>query len=218
MFVPNAIGLTSSLRSGGRIVGPAIGGVLIAAVGLGWVYAINAITFVPVVAALLLLAFAFARPFFAPSAAALSAGATVVLIDTSVSLSAPGQFERARALAHELLIAACADDGGSGQPLCPFADGQHYRDCDAMTAILVARLASAERAALERAADLLLLRTPKQSAQLYALARVKAKANPQPPIEELRPGRWLSAKEGLAQALSTLLYYIFLLTGFRRRD
>src|SRR5688572_7806448 len=46
-------------------------------------------------AALLLLAFAFARPFLSESATALTAPATVVLIDTSVSMSAPGQFERA---------------------------------------------------------------------------------------------------------------------------
>jgi TolA-binding protein len=57
-------------------------------------------------------------------------------------------------------------------------------------------------ASLERAADLLLLRSPKQSAQLYALARVKAKANPEPPIDDLRLTRWLPAKEGLAQTLS----------------
>jgi hypothetical protein len=42
------------------------------------------------VAALMLLAFAFARPFF--EAATAGASATVVLIDTSASLSAPDQF------------------------------------------------------------------------------------------------------------------------------
>ncbi len=57
-------------------------------------------------------------------------------------------------------------------------------------------------AALERAADLLLVRSPKQSAQLYALARVKANVNPLPPIQELAPSRWLGVKEGLAQTLS----------------
>jgi hypothetical protein len=51
------------------------------------------------VAALCLLAFAFARPYFAQSAAALTAPVTMVLVDTSVSMTAPGRFERARAAA-----------------------------------------------------------------------------------------------------------------------
>jgi hypothetical protein len=55
------------------------------------------------VSALLLLAFAFARPYLAQSAAALSAPVTMVLIDTSASLSAPGQFEAARSLAQETI-------------------------------------------------------------------------------------------------------------------
>jgi MFS family permease len=53
--LPNAIALTSSIRAAGRVVGPAIGGVLIAAVGIGYVYAINAASFVPVIVVLLLL-------------------------------------------------------------------------------------------------------------------------------------------------------------------
>src|SRR5439155_26707962 len=36
-------------------------------------------------------------------------------------------------------------------------------------------------AALEKAADLLLFRSPKQSAQLYALAQIKAKSKPSDP-------------------------------------
>jgi hypothetical protein len=55
------------------------------------------------VAALCLLAFAFARPYLAQSAAALSAPVTVVLVDTSASMSAPGQFERARTAAKEAI-------------------------------------------------------------------------------------------------------------------
>jgi hypothetical protein len=51
------------------------------------------------VAALCLLAFAFARPYLAQSAAALSAPVTMVLVDTSVSMTAPGQFDRAKAAA-----------------------------------------------------------------------------------------------------------------------
>jgi tetratricopeptide (TPR) repeat protein len=58
--------------------------------------------------------------------------------------------------------------------------------------------------ALERAADLTFLRSPKQSAQLYALARLKAKTNPKPPDPEFGLGRWLKFKETLADALSSL--------------
>ncbi|MBF8299798.1 MAG: hypothetical protein HW394_168, partial [Acidobacteria bacterium] len=48
------------------------------------------------VGALVLLACAFARPYLSESVAALTGDATMVLIDTSVSLSAPGQFDAAR--------------------------------------------------------------------------------------------------------------------------
>jgi hypothetical protein len=62
------------------------------------------------VAALLLLALAFARPFFASGAASASTGVTVVALDTSLSLSAPGQFERAKRLAREAIGRAGAGD------------------------------------------------------------------------------------------------------------
>ncbi len=55
------------------------------------------------VAALCLLAFAFARPYFAQSAAAVSAPVTMVLVDTSVSMTAPGQFDRAKAAALKII-------------------------------------------------------------------------------------------------------------------
>jgi len=58
--------------------------------------------------------------------------------------------------------------------------------------------------AMRRAADLLLFRSPKESAQLYALAQVKAKVNPQPPDPDFGLGRWLSLKQTLAGALSRL--------------
>ena len=51
--LPNAIALNSSLFNAGRVVGPAIGGILIAAVGPGWCFAINAASFLAVLAALL---------------------------------------------------------------------------------------------------------------------------------------------------------------------
>ena len=51
--------------------------------------------------ALALLAFAFARPYFQSATAALPAPLSVIAIDTSMSLSAPGQFDLARAAARE---------------------------------------------------------------------------------------------------------------------
>ena len=62
------------------------------------------------VAALALLAIGFARPFFAAQTASPSAGATVVLLDTSLSLAAPGRFERARELARDAVKRVPAGD------------------------------------------------------------------------------------------------------------
>jgi MFS family permease len=53
--LPNAVALNSSLFNAGRVVGPAIGGVLIAAAGVGWCFAINAASFLAVLAGLLLM-------------------------------------------------------------------------------------------------------------------------------------------------------------------
>jgi Aerotolerance regulator N-terminal/von Willebrand factor type A domain len=61
------------------------------------------------VAALVLLALAFARPFFR-SAASAATGTTVVALDTSYSMSAPGRFDRARALAKDAIRRASAAD------------------------------------------------------------------------------------------------------------
>lgn len=62
------------------------------------------------VAALVLLALAFARPFFANGAAAGSTGATIVVLDTSYSMSAPGRFERAKQLAGDAIARAPSSD------------------------------------------------------------------------------------------------------------
>lgn len=62
------------------------------------------------VTALALLALAFARPFFATGGAVASTGVTVVALDTSYSLAAPGRFERAKALAKEAIAKARAGD------------------------------------------------------------------------------------------------------------
>jgi MFS family permease len=50
--LPNAIALNSSLNNATRIIGPAIAGVLIATVGVAMCFALNAISFVPIVVAL----------------------------------------------------------------------------------------------------------------------------------------------------------------------
>ena len=50
--LPNAISLNVSLQNAAKVVGPALGGVLIAAVGSGWCFAVNACSFLAVLAAL----------------------------------------------------------------------------------------------------------------------------------------------------------------------
>src|SRR4029077_453877 len=62
------------------------------------------------VATLVLLALAFARPFLASGAAVGSAGVTVVALDTSYSMSAPGRFERAKQVAKDAVAKAPAGD------------------------------------------------------------------------------------------------------------
>jgi len=53
--LPNAIALNASLFNAARAVGPALGGVLIAVVGVGWCFAFNAVSFMAVLAMLLLM-------------------------------------------------------------------------------------------------------------------------------------------------------------------
>ena len=62
------------------------------------------------VAALLLFALAFARPFIASGTAVSSAAVTIVALDTSYSMSAPGVFDRARQLATAAINKAPAGD------------------------------------------------------------------------------------------------------------
>jgi len=58
------------------------------------------------VAALVALSIAFARPFFTEGSAAGAAGVTVVALDTSLSLTAPGRFARAQQLARQVVADA----------------------------------------------------------------------------------------------------------------
>ena len=51
----NAIALNSSMVNGARVVGPAVAGILVAAVGEGWCFLINGVSYVAVIAGLLLM-------------------------------------------------------------------------------------------------------------------------------------------------------------------
>ena len=50
--LPNAIALNSSMVNGSRVIGPAIGGIVIAVAGEGWCFAIDAVSYVFVIASL----------------------------------------------------------------------------------------------------------------------------------------------------------------------
>lgn len=71
------------------------------------------------VAAVVLIAIAFARPFLPRVSAGGISAVTVVAVDTSFSLSAPGAFDRARALAREAVRHA---PSGQAVALERFAD------------------------------------------------------------------------------------------------
>jgi len=51
----NAIALNSSMVNGARLIGPTIAGILIAAVGEGWCFMLNAISFIAVISSLLMM-------------------------------------------------------------------------------------------------------------------------------------------------------------------
>lgn len=54
-LLPNAVGLNSTSFNAARMIGPAIAGSLIAAVGTGWVFLINALSFIAVLISLIML-------------------------------------------------------------------------------------------------------------------------------------------------------------------
>ena len=53
--LPSAIGIASTINSGGRLLGPALAGILIATVGMAPVFFLNAVTFAAVVVAVVLI-------------------------------------------------------------------------------------------------------------------------------------------------------------------
>jgi len=53
--LPNAIALNSSMFNGARIVGPAVAGILVAAIGEGWCFLANAISYIAVIVGLFLM-------------------------------------------------------------------------------------------------------------------------------------------------------------------
>ena len=50
--LPNAVALNSTLFNSAQLIGPAIAGVLIAAIGTGWLFIINAVSFIAVLTSL----------------------------------------------------------------------------------------------------------------------------------------------------------------------
>jgi MFS family permease len=58
----NAIALNSSMVNGARVVGPAVAGVLVAAVGEGWCFLINGVSYLAVIAGLLMMDLPGRRP------------------------------------------------------------------------------------------------------------------------------------------------------------
>lgn len=56
--LPNAIALNSSMFNASRIVGPTIAGILIAAVGEAWCFLLDGVTYIAVIASLLMMRFA----------------------------------------------------------------------------------------------------------------------------------------------------------------
>ncbi len=60
--LPNAIALNSTMVNGSRIIGPSIGGIIIAAVGEGWCFMIDAISYVAVILSLFAMEVSNAKP------------------------------------------------------------------------------------------------------------------------------------------------------------
>jgi len=53
--LPNAIALNSSIFHGSRVVGPAVAGLMVAAIGEGWCFLVNGVSFLAAIAALVMM-------------------------------------------------------------------------------------------------------------------------------------------------------------------
>jgi hypothetical protein len=112
------------------------------------------------VAALVLLALAFARPFLASALPAGSSGVAIVALDTSLSMSAPGRFERAKDLARRAIDGAPAGDlvgvvtFDSAARVAAAPSGDRGLARSAIDAAAAGFAATRYRAALTQAADL----------------------------------------------------------------
>jgi MFS family permease len=70
--LPNAISLNSVMQQTSQVLGPAVGGIVIASLGVGWIYVINACSFGAVIVALLMMRDVRARPTEAGAANEMS--------------------------------------------------------------------------------------------------------------------------------------------------
>lgn len=112
------------------------------------------------VAAFALLALSFARPYLATAGAPVETPVTVIAVDRSFSLSAPGQIEKARELAGEIIdahrsgerVAVVAFDERAEVVLAPTSDRAEARA--AVAAIEPGFAATRYGAAIAAAADL----------------------------------------------------------------
>jgi MFS family permease len=84
--LPNAIALNSSMVNAARLIGPSVGGVLIAAVGEGWCFFIDAVSYLAVIASLLAMRVAprAKRPLETRIRADLSEGFRYVVASTPI--------------------------------------------------------------------------------------------------------------------------------------
>src|SRR5947207_15342261 len=53
--LPNAIGLNTIMQQSSQVLGPALGGIVIATMNVGWAYVFNAVSFPAVIVALMMM-------------------------------------------------------------------------------------------------------------------------------------------------------------------
>jgi MFS family permease len=108
----NAIALNSLLFNGARVVGPAVAGILVALVGPGWAFGINALSFIPVIIGLLMISrvhvprAAIAARYAVPEAIRYLRGeprvSALLALLAAQTIFASGQFILGPALAQDL--------------------------------------------------------------------------------------------------------------------